>query len=81
MKVLKESGNYLETKMDENKKIAYAFFILGGIGLIYFLSRFTINFTVILLVPTILGFLLKFFNPIFEIGHSFSNRSSNIVWA
>lgn len=67
MKILKESGNYLETKADENKKIAYIFFILGGVVLIYFL---TISLAFILLVPVILVFFLK-------IGHVFSNISSN----
>ncbi len=77
MKILKESGNYLETKADENKKMAYIFFIICGIGLIYFLSQFTINFTVIFLVPVALVIFLKIFTPIFKIGHNFSNRASN----
>lgn len=39
MKILKESGNYLETKADENKKISYVFFIIGM--LVFFLKLFS----------------------------------------
>ncbi len=60
MKVLKESGTYLENKARLNRNIAIIFFIIGGGGLLY--SFITVGFWLIYIFTIILGiggFFLK----------------------
>ena len=53
MKILKETGHYLDEQAKINKKIAYIFYVIGGVGLLY--SFISINFLLILISTFIIG--------------------------